>query len=87
MMKSIACAKCGQADDLETVNPLGIHLDKAVLWKCRCGNTRAVAVFDYTAQELVRKAMAMEEMRSETAGIPLLQSQGNGRYRSPRECA
>ena len=68
-MKSIACAKCGQVDDLETVNPLGIHGDKAVLWNCRCGNTRAVAVCDYTAQELVRKAMARDEMRNETTGI------------------
>ena len=87
MMKSIACAKCGQVDHLETVNPLGIHGDKAVLWNCRCGNTRAVAVCDSTAQELVRKVMAMDEMRNETTGIPLLQSQGNGRYRSPRESA
>jgi hypothetical protein len=63
MMKSIACAKCGQVDDLDTVNPLGIHLDKAVIWNCRCGSTRAVAVCDYTAQELVRKAMVMDEKR------------------------
>jgi hypothetical protein len=63
MMKSIACAKCGQVDDLEKVTPLGIHLDKAVLWNCRCGSTRAVAVIEYTAQELVRKAMVMDEMR------------------------
>jgi hypothetical protein len=62
-MKSIACAKCGQVDDLETVLPLGIHMDKAVLWNCVCGSTRAVAVIDYTAQELVRKAMVMDEMR------------------------
>jgi hypothetical protein len=68
-MKSIACAKCGQVDHLDTVNPLGIHLDKAVIWNCRCGSTRAVAVCDYTAQDLVRKAMAMDEMRSETIGI------------------
>lgn len=63
MMKSISCAKCGQVDDLETVIPLGIHMDKAVLWNCICGSTRAVAVIDYTAQELVRKAMVMDEMR------------------------
>ena len=73
MMKSIACANCGQVDDLETVTPLGIHMDKAVLWNCRCGNTRAVAVWDYTAQELVRKALAMDEMRIETTDIPPLQ--------------
>ena len=86
-MKSIACAKCGQVDDLDTVNPLGIHLDKAVLWNCRCGNTRAVAVCDDTAQELVAKAMAMDEMRNETTGFPLLHLQGNGRSCIPRECA
>ncbi len=63
MMKSISCAKCGQVDDLETVIPLGIHMDKAVLWNCVCGSTRAVSVIDYTAQELVRKAMVMDEMR------------------------
>jgi len=63
MTKSIPCAKCAQEDDLETVNPLGIHMDKAVLWNCRCGSTRAVSVIDHTAQELVRKAMAMDEMR------------------------
>jgi len=63
MTKSIACAKCGQVDDLETVNPLGIHLDKSVLWNCECGSTRAVAVIDHTAQELVRTAMVLVEMR------------------------
>jgi hypothetical protein len=63
MTQSIPCAKCGQVDDLQTVKPLGIHLDKAVLWNCRCGNNRAVAVWDYTVQELVRKAVAMNEMR------------------------
>ena len=62
MMKSIPCTKCGRVDDLESVNPLGIHMDKAVLWNCRCGSTRAVAVCHYSAQELVRKAMGMDEM-------------------------
>jgi hypothetical protein len=63
MTKSIPCAKCALVDDLETVNPLGIHMDKAVLWNYRRGSTRAVSVIDHTAQELVRKAMAMDEMR------------------------
>ena len=87
MRPSLPCVKCGHVDDMETVNPLGIHMDKAVLWNCACGSTRAIAVIDYAAQELVRKAMVMDEIRSETTAIPLLQSQGNGRYRSPRECA
>jgi hypothetical protein len=77
MMKSIACAKCGQVDDLDTVNPLGIHLDKAVIWNCRCGSTRAVAVSDYTAQELVRKAMAMDEMRKQVHH-PVREEYGHG---------
>ena len=63
MKHSIPCAKCGQVDDLETVKPLGIHLDKAVLWNCRCGSTRAVAVHDCSVQELVRKAVAISGMR------------------------
>jgi hypothetical protein len=87
MMKSIACAKCGQVDDLATVNPLGIHLDKVVIWNCRCGNTRSVAVCDYTAQELVRKAMALDEKRSETTGHFAPSVAGNGRFCSPHECA
>jgi len=75
MTKSIPCAKCAQVDDLETVNPLGIHMDKAVLWNCRCGNTRAVAVSYYTPQELVRKAMVVDERRIESTDTlhPLLQ--------------
>jgi len=75
MMKSIPCTKCGRVDDLETVNPLGIHLDKAVLWNCRCGSTRAVAVCHYSAQELVRKAMGMDEYPKDIL-VPL-RIQGN----------
>lgn len=86
MMKSTTCAKCGKVDDLETVSPLGIHLDKAVVWNCQCGNTRAISVSDNTARELVRKAMAMDGMR-EPIGDPSLQSQGNVRSRSPHERA
>ena len=63
MTPSLPCAKCGQVDNLKTVNPLGIHVDKAVLWNCRCGNTRAVAISPHTPQELVRRAVAMDEMR------------------------
>jgi hypothetical protein len=63
MTPSLPCAKCGQVDNLETVNPLGIHVDKAVLWNCRCGNTRAVAISHLIPQELVRKAMVMDKMR------------------------
>jgi hypothetical protein len=73
MTQSIACAKCGQVDDLETVIPLGIHMDKAVLWNCACGSTRAVAVLDDTAQELVRKAMVMDEIRDRNNLHPPLQ--------------
>ena len=68
MTPSPRCAKCGQIDDLETVNPLGIHMDTAVIWNCWCGNTRAVAISHHTPWELVRRAMAMDEMRYGKAG-------------------
>jgi hypothetical protein len=61
MTPSLPCAKCGQVDNLETVNPLGIHVDKAVLWNSDAA--RAVAISNLAPQELVRKAMVMDEMR------------------------
>lgn len=63
MRPSLPCANCGHVDDLETVNPLGIQMDTAVLWNCRCGNTRAVVIGYLIPQELVRKAMVMDETR------------------------
>lgn len=32
MEHSLPCPNCGQVDDLETVNPLGIFMDRSVLW-------------------------------------------------------
>jgi hypothetical protein len=63
MTPSLPCLKCGQVDDLETINPLGVHLDKAVIWNCRCGNSRAVPISHHIPQELLRKAKVAEEMR------------------------
>jgi len=63
MVLSLPCPNCGQVDDLETVNPLGILMDKAVIWNCRCGSTRAVGISHHAPQELVRKAMVMDETR------------------------
>jgi len=74
MMKSIACAKCGQVDDWK----LSIHsgfTETRRSMELPMRNTRAVAVCDYTAQELVRKVMAMDEIRMNNR-TPLLQSQG-----------
>jgi hypothetical protein len=62
MTPSLPCAKCGQVDDLETINPHGILADELVLWNCRCGYPRAVVVNYHTPQELVRKAKEAEEM-------------------------
>jgi hypothetical protein len=62
MTPSLPCEMCGHVDDLETVNPLGTHADELVLWNCRCGNTRAVAIDHHTPQELVRKAIEADEM-------------------------
>jgi hypothetical protein len=62
MTPSLPCAMCGHIDDLEIVNPLGTHADKAVIWNCSCGNTRAVVISHHTPQELVRKAIAADKM-------------------------
>lgn len=64
MLRSLPCPNCGQVDVLETVIPLGIFVDKAVLWNCRCGSTRAVDIDYHAPLELIRKAVGvMDEMR------------------------
>jgi len=55
---SIPCPICGRIDDLASVDPIGIHLDKAVLWNCQCGNTRAVLINRYIPRALIEKALA-----------------------------
>ena len=55
---SIPCPACGRIDDLASVDPIGIHLDKAVLWNCPCGNTRAVLINRYIPRALIEKALA-----------------------------
>ncbi len=62
MTPSPPCPNCGQAEDMETVNPLGIFEDKAVFWECPCGNPRVIEIDDHTPQELVRKAIAVATM-------------------------
>ncbi len=57
MTPSLPCANCGQVDNLETVHPLGTHADKAVIWNCRCGNTRAIKISHHLPHELIRKAI------------------------------
>jgi len=54
---SIPCPICGRTDDLTSVDPIGIHLDKAVLWNCQCGNTRAVLITRYVPRALIEKAL------------------------------
>jgi hypothetical protein len=51
------CPSCGWIDDLTLVDPLGTHLDKAVLWNCRCGNTRAVLINRHVPRALIEKAL------------------------------
>ena len=55
--KSTPCPICGLIDDLASVDPIGIHLDKAVLWNCQCGNTRAVLITRYIPRALIKKAL------------------------------
>ena len=62
MTPSLPCAMCGNIDDLETVNPLGTHAHKAVIWNCRCGNPRAVVISYHTPRELVRRAIVADKM-------------------------
>jgi hypothetical protein len=63
MEPSLPCPNCGQVDDLETVIPLGIFMDRSVLWNCRCGSTRAVDINYHAPLELIRKAVGvMAEM-------------------------
>ena len=54
---SIPCPVCGRIDDLASVDPIGIHLDKAVLWNCQCGNTRAILINRYIPRALIEKAL------------------------------
>ncbi|NJD62532.1 MAG: hypothetical protein FIA93_07410 [Deltaproteobacteria bacterium] len=51
------CPICGRRDDLATVDPIGTHLGKAVLWQCPCGNTRAVLIGRYVPRALIEKAL------------------------------
>lgn len=58
--KSIPCPVCGRIEDLALVDPIGIHLDKAVLWNCQCGNTRAVLINRYIPRALMEKALTRD---------------------------
>lgn len=63
MTPSLPCPKCGHVDDLETVTPLWMLMDEAVLWKCRCGITREILISHHPPQELIRKAKEVNELR------------------------
>jgi len=54
------CPTCGRIDDLAFVAPLGTHLDKAVLWQCPCGNTRAVLINRHVPRALIEKALVRD---------------------------
>lgn len=54
------CPTCGRIDDLAIVAPIGIHLDKAVLWQCPCGNTRAVLINHHVPRALIEKALVRD---------------------------
>lgn len=63
MTPSFPCHCCGKVEDLETIHPTGIHMDRAISWQCPCGNTRMVEITHRIPQELVRRAMLRDEMR------------------------
>jgi hypothetical protein len=58
--KSTPCEICGRVDDLASVDPIGTHLIRAILWDCKCGNTRAVQINRYTPSALIDKAIARD---------------------------
>ena len=58
--KSTPCSLCGRVEDLAFVDPIGTHLIRAILWDCRCGNTRAVTINRYTPSALIEKALARD---------------------------
>lgn len=58
---STPCPYCGRVDNLETVIPTGIHMDRQVAWQCRCKNVRTIEITPLTPQALIRKAMARDE--------------------------
>lgn len=57
MTPSLPCAKCGQIDDLEIVNPIGTIMRRLIEWECPCGNIRIVEITRHVPQELIRKAI------------------------------
>ena len=59
---STPCPCCDKMENLETIDPTGIHMDRAIQWRCRCKNLRTLEINYYTPQSLVRKAMARDEM-------------------------
>ena len=58
--KSTPCSICGRIEDLACVDPIGTHLIRAILWDCKCGNTRAVLINRYTPSALIEKALARD---------------------------
>ncbi len=64
MTPALPCPECGAVDNLEEITPLGVHMDKAVLWLCTvCGTSRAVLIDYRLPADLVRRALLRDEMR------------------------
>ena len=57
---STPCSICGRIEDLASVDPIGTHLIRAILWDCKCGNTRAAQINRYTPSALIEKAIARD---------------------------
>jgi predicted nucleic acid-binding Zn ribbon protein len=51
-------------DDLETIDPTGVHLDRLLQWECCvCKNSRVVEINHHIPGETVRRAMFKDEIR------------------------
>jgi hypothetical protein len=61
MTPSLPCAKCGQVDDLETVKPIRMIMDRLIEWECPCGIKRLVEITHRVPQELIKKAIEADK--------------------------
>jgi hypothetical protein len=61
MTPSLPCAKCGQVDDLETVKPIRMIMDRLIEWECPCGIKRLVEITHHVPKELIKKAIEADK--------------------------
>jgi hypothetical protein len=61
MTPSLPCVKCGQVDDLETVEPIRTIMDRIIEWECPCGIKRLITITPDVPQALIIKAIEADK--------------------------